>query len=57
MNVNLKLTAVIIPAPTLMDLILAVVGVDIHWLLTDILVKVRKCITNFIPYFQAKPHC
>ena len=43
MNVNLKLTAVIIPAPTLMDLILAVVGMDIHWLLTDVLVKVRKC--------------
>ena len=42
MNVNLILMAVIIPAPTLMDLILAVVGMDIPWLLTDVLVKVRK---------------
>ena len=41
MNVLLILMAVVITAPTLLDLILVVVGMDIDWLLMDVLVKVR----------------
>ena len=41
MNVFLILMAVVITAPTLLDLILVVVGMDIDWLLMDVLVKVR----------------
>ena len=42
MNVFLILMAVVITAPTLLDLILVVVGMDTDWLLMDVLVKVRK---------------
>ena len=41
MNVFLILMAVVITAPTLLDLILVVVGMDIDWLLMDVLVKIR----------------
>ena len=42
MNVTSVLMAAVITAPTLLDLMLVVVGMDIDWLLMDVLVKVRK---------------